>query len=428
MSLNRVLAVGGKRPLIEAARSHGLEVVHLQSPAGFDAATAELCAFTVVADFEDIGLAVELARGIDAIRPFVAAVAINEEALLPVAHINEALGRPGVAVRTVELLTDKWKMRTLLNEAGVSEVAARTGRTRADLEDFADRHGFDFIVKPVAGSASYGVSRIGSTEDIGRVWARMTDLGFTGFLMEEFLDGREISVEAFSFNGRHVVLGCTDKETNTGFMEMAHSIPARLGESERGAVVDLVTRFLDTVGLTDGPTHTEVKLTAKGPKIIESHNRRGGDRINTMMKAVYDVDIEALTVAWAARVVEPLEAAPAPRAGAAVRFFEAAPGVVREVRGTENIAEQADVVEFHLNFRPGQRVPPLRWSLDRAGYLVVVRDEVADATEAARRYAAAITWDVDDIADSPEAAREADIALLRELDQTAKIDYARPVS
>jgi hypothetical protein len=37
--------------------------------------------------------------------------------------------------------------------------------------------------------------------------------------------------------------------------------------------------LLEAVGHRDGPAHTELKLTRNGPRIIESHNRQGGDRI-----------------------------------------------------------------------------------------------------------------------------------------------------
>ncbi|MGH3329720.1 MAG: hypothetical protein ACRDPJ_00315, partial [Nocardioidaceae bacterium] len=47
---------------------------------------------------------------------------------------------------------------------------------------------------------------------------------FDEFLMEEFLDGPEISVETLTFDRRHVVVAVTDKETGgPGFVEIGHS-------------------------------------------------------------------------------------------------------------------------------------------------------------------------------------------------------------
>ncbi|MYT32288.1 MULTISPECIES: ATP-grasp domain-containing protein [unclassified Streptomyces] len=314
-----VLLLGGNGSLLRKAQKLGLQVIHLQLAKEFTPDQAELTDLTVLLDYKDVEKAVEVARGLYAFRPFAAAVTLTEWAQLATAHINEALGLPGVSPRTVELVMDKFAMREQLNAAGVGEVGASRGRDRADVVDFAARYGYPFLVKPIAASGSYGVFRIDTPEDIDTVWDRLTALDFSTFLIEEFLEGREMGAEVLTFNGRHVLLGFTDKEFNADFMEMAHFSPAEVSPYERAELFAFVCRVLDTLGVNEGASHTELMLTANGPRVIETHTRRAGDRISELTRHVYGVDMESYTLGWHAGVLDELTESPQPKCGASVR-------------------------------------------------------------------------------------------------------------
>jgi len=156
-----------------------------------------------------------------------------------------------------------------------------------------------------------------------------------------------------------------------------------------------VKRFLDVVRLRDGASHTEVKLTAKGPRIVEGHNRRGGDRITEMVNFVYGIDLELATVAWPLGLMEPILDRPAARGGAAVRFFEAAQGTLLRVEGAEEARAMGEVAEFHVNFKPGNYLDTVRHSLDRPGYVTVFAEDVRKAVAVAEDSARTIRFVTD---------------------------------
>lgn len=221
----RVLVIGGKLKHVRKARELGLDVVHAQFPDEYDRGHWPYVDQALLLDYGDIDRLLPLAQALHEAYPFQAAVSLFELGLLPTARINEALGLGGESIATVELLLDKWRMRRHLAARGISPVASAVGRSAQDVREFVQAHGLPIIVKPIRESGSLGVFCIRDRADVDVVAERFRSLdghraardlscaeSFDEFLMEEFLDGPEISVETLTFDGRHVVVAVTDKE------------------------------------------------------------------------------------------------------------------------------------------------------------------------------------------------------------------------
>jgi biotin carboxylase len=383
--MKRILYIGGGREAQESlvkARDLGLEVVYIQRKRQFKDALLPYVDHVVLIDYGAIDVLIPVARTLHSLFPFVRAISLSEDALVPTAHVRDALGLPGNSLYTVRLLKDKWRMRQHLNARGFSPVAAAMAQSPADVTAFVREHGVPIILKPNDASGSLGIFRVDDVAQIDAVWPRIEALGLSSALMEEYLDGPEISVESVTFAGRHVVLAITDKLKMSNFVEIGHSIPAQLDGKTYQQVIELVTQFLDVVQLAEGPAHTEIKLTSRGPRIIESHNRPGGDRINELVRVAFGVDMKRIALGWPCGLVEPLEVAPRLESGAAVRFFTPTPGVIREVSGLDAVRDAEGVVELYLGVEVGDRVHPVTESYDRVGWVVC---RGATALEANRR-------------------------------------------
>jgi biotin carboxylase len=255
---------------------------------------------------------------------------------------------------------------------------------RDSLLEFGARAGYPFIVKPTDATASFGVLRVDSPGDVDAAWERIramlgnrTDRGSTlftvrEFLMEAYVDGPEFSVESFSFDGRHVTVAITEKLVAPGlYTELGHTMPARLDAVAASAITDAVGRFLDAIGLTDGPTHTEVRVGPDGPVVIESHNRVGGDLINELTEAATGVDMAGLAVGWPLRLVPELPSTVTAKAGACIRFLHRDTGVVAAVSGLDEVRAHPDVIAASITAAPGDAVRALRDNWDRLGYVAV---------------------------------------------------------
>jgi biotin carboxylase len=383
----RVLIIGGKSKLLKRSKDLGLEVIYVQKKELFRTAFLPYVDQVFLMDYENLDVLLPLARTLHEVLPFGYVTSVTEPGLIPAAAVNDALGLPGNSLETASLLKDKWAMRQRLNDLGLSLVAARLGRTEQDLTAFVRDYGLPIFIKPVDSTGSYGVLSVRQTADLALAGQHIRELGLTSFVIEEYLEGPEVSVESCSFDGQHVIMAITDKYILPNCVEIGHSVPAQLTDDLEKEVCDLVTAFLDAVGLKDGPAHTELKLTPHGPRIVESHNRVGGDKISDLVEIAYGVDMAYLTLAWAFGEIAAPGRPVAPQAGAAVRFFAPPPGIVREISGVQEVQDREEVVEIKVYVEVGDRVPPVRQSEDRSGHITVKGKDVQHAIKACEQLA-----------------------------------------
>ncbi|MFN2351591.1 MAG: acetyl-CoA carboxylase biotin carboxylase subunit family protein, partial [Kiritimatiellia bacterium] len=162
------------------------------------------------------------------IRPVGVVSIASEVAAATVNYLASALGLPGNSRECSRLTGNKHSMRQALLTAGVPGPAFQLA-SESVIQDLPLR--FPLIVKPVDRSGSRGVTLVEIPRALPAaiVWAR--EQSFCGdAIIEEYLEGRELSIEAVSFQGQHHVLQFTDKQTGgpPHFVEVAHHQPAAL--------------------------------------------------------------------------------------------------------------------------------------------------------------------------------------------------------
>jgi biotin carboxylase len=390
-----LLLVGGTDDTVAKAAELGLRVLLLQHPTKTTPVQKRLADVVRVVDYTRWELVEPVVRALRAGPGFVVALSLTEPGLENAARVNDLFGLGGTSHEVALRFRDKHVMRRHLAGADPAAVRAEPLRDRSGLDTFGARHGYPFIVKPTDATASIGVQRVAAPADADRVWARVRRLSGTrtdrvsslfvlrDFLMEEYLDGPEYSVETFSFAGRHVVVAITEKFTDPGhFAELGHALPARLPDGTAEEVRASVSRFLDLMGFADGVCHTEIRIGGNGPRVIESHNRIAGDAIPELVRSAYGIDLTTLALGWPFGLVDELPDRPRPRGGAAVRALVGRGGRVWSVEGVEEALRQDGVLDVRISAEPGDRVRPLRDNWDRLGLVAVAGP---DTTAAVRR-------------------------------------------
>jgi biotin carboxylase len=395
MKNKTLLLVGGTDDMVRKAKALGLRVLVLQHPERAAAAPCPSADVLRIVDYTDLAAVAAAAGELRESDGFAAAVSFNEPALEAAGHVNDLFGLGGTGLAVTRRMRDKWAMRRALDGSGLAPVGAAPLTERAGIDRFADRYGYPLIVKPADGTASYGVFRLDGPRDADAVWQQVTalrghrmqrasmPLSVGDFIIEQYVDGAEFSVECFSFAGRHVVIAVTEKLTaDEHFAELGHLMPARLDAQAEAALREATSRLLDAVGLRDGLSHTEIRLGRDGPAIIETHNRFGGDGIQRLVEGAFGIDLMTYLAGWPFRLVPELPDIPRPVRAASTVMLTAEPGRVESITGVDEALAAPDVLDVQLWVEPGDPVRPLRDNWDRLALVAVTG---ADAGTAYRR-------------------------------------------
>lgn len=223
----------------------------------------------------------------------------DEARIVHTAEVAAALGLPGDPAATARC-RDKHQTRQALAAAGVAQPHS----TRVDSLDEAlveaDRLAYPVILKPTDLALSHGVLKVDGPEKLREAYEYINSIKHGGIpdwkpriLLEEYVSGEEISVDSAVHEGVVTPLCLAHKEI--GYepycIEVGHYVHADEPLLRDPVLLKLLHDTHRALGFRDGITHTEIMLTATGPKIIEVNGRLGGDMIPYLGLRASGVDV-----------------------------------------------------------------------------------------------------------------------------------------
>ncbi len=222
---------------------------------------------------------------------------------------------------------DKHLTREALAAARVPQPQSILVVSVAEALAAADQIGYPVVLKPRALAASLGVVRVDTPEQLAAqfLFARDTTVpgawNYPEVLVEECLTDPEISVDSAVYGGQVLPMFVARKEIGYPpyFEEIGHVVDGADPLLADPEILQVVQATHSALGFTDGMTHTELKLTHAGPKIIEVNARLGGDLIPYLGLRASGID-PGLAAAAVACGEHPQFAADRKLVGA-VRFF-----------------------------------------------------------------------------------------------------------
>ena len=200
-----------------------------------------------------------------------------------VAFVAEKMGLPGNTHQSAVKANNKFLMREAFIKGNVpcpwyKMVTSPDGINPSSLP-------YPLIVKPSDRSGSLGVEKVNNSTQLISAINKAVAVSFKKQAMvEEYIEGREISVEFISYKGLHYPLTITDKITTEAphFVELEHHQPSTLSQKMYSSIYEITQRALSSLGITDGASHSEFKITADGRiYIMEIGARMGGDFIGS---------------------------------------------------------------------------------------------------------------------------------------------------
>jgi len=328
----------------------------------------------------------------------------SEHALLATAVAAERLGLPFYGdPETVRVCQAKDEMRARYHAGGAPSPRFECVSTREDGKRAALRIGLPVVVKPTRGWGQRGV-RVVTTEAelesaLSAAFAATTQSAEPSCLVEEFIAGREFSVDAYTRGGRTEVLAVTERII-TGYPDppgitYAEVHPPAISASERSLVEDAASRGVAALGIERGPTYTQLRLGPGGPRLVETAFRLGGglDPEVTFLASGISLYRRIVGVALSRPEWEASAPEAAAHAGATGRFLVGKPGRVQAVTGLSLARALPNVIDAEVYVRPGELVHPLTDGSKRVGHVLAVGSSREDAEATAARAMHQITID-----------------------------------
>jgi biotin carboxylase len=345
------------------------------------------------------------ARGYDAILPTddptaeIAALATRE------------LGLRGNAPEAARTARNKRLLREALLAASVPCPRHQVFEETDAGERVAAQVSYPCVLKPLLCAASRGVMRADDPASFAIAWQRLTTLLATPalravedpdghrVLVEPFVAGEEVAVEAILQGGRLTVLAIFDKPDPLDgpfFEETLYVTPSRHPPATQRAIAEVTARAAAAIGLREGPVHAELRLSASGPVVIEVAARSiGGLCARTLRFSIGgsgQASLEEIVLRNALDL--PLGALEPPGAAGVMMIPIPRGGVLKAVHGEEAARAVPLVEDVVISAKPGQVLVPLPEGNAYLGFLFA-RGETPDAVEAAlRRSHAALRFDV----------------------------------
>lgn len=337
----------------------------------------------------------------------------HEPATEVTARLSGRLGLPSLSAQAAWLCRDKHAARRAFAEHGVPSAESRLVHGPEEALAAATEIGYPVIVKPRALVASFGVSlaedetqvrhafTVANKQVLNEPWNEKPP----GVLIEEYLNGPEISVDSLAVAGRVTPLIFAKKLL--GFPPYREEVGHIVGPAEAVCagqateVADVVLRAHAAIGVQHGATNAELKLTPSGVRVIELNGRSGGDCTGYLGYLASGVNL-ALGAAAAACGEEislySWRTPPGTSAGAAgIRFcYPAHAGVIRSLGFAAALQQLRHIDRLELMAHPGQRVEVREGRLynSRIAFAIVAGATTAQCADRLEQAATAFSCDI----------------------------------
>lgn len=379
-------------PAIEQAKKMGIKVIAVDmdpNAIGFEVEGVTREVISTI-DIENVLLAAK-SHKIDGIMTLA-----SDMPMRTVAVVAKEMGLVGISEETALKATNKAIMRETLKENGVpipQFFRIRNKNEYFKAIDYFKHNQVKCIVKPADNSGSRGVDLISdfiNNDSIDAAYEYSKQYSRGGeIVVEEYMEGPEVSVETLSINGVCHVIQITDKLTTGApyFVEMGHNEPSMLSQNIREDIAQIACDAVNAIGIKNGPSHTEIKITKDGPKIVELGARLGGDNITTHLVPL-STGVNLVECCIRVALGETPDFKSKFKKASAIRYLKTKAGIISAISGIDAAMKINGVCQISLVHHEGERVNEIRSSVDRVGFVIAqaeTSDQAIDICEQAIR-------------------------------------------
>ncbi len=205
----------------------------------------------------------------------------NELGNLIASRLAKKIGFNYNSEETVLNTLSKSKQRKLLSKLNLIKSPKST-TFQGSIESIESKLIYPLVVKPSNSSASRGISSVNNTSELIYAIKNAKQYLNSGddIIIEEFIDGIQISVETITANEKHYIAGITLEivSGSPDFIERSHFMSPEIHKKFFNLLVSPINELLTTINIKVGPCHIELKVKNNEIYLIEIASRAGGLR------------------------------------------------------------------------------------------------------------------------------------------------------
>ena len=307
-----------------------------------------------------------------------------------VAFVTDALGLPGTSLDSALNATDKFRMRKVLADAGVRVpkfvVLAASDLTEQGLSESLSTVGLPAVVKPADSMGARGVVRVDDVASaLSHSLSAVSHSATRRVVVEGYVDGPEFSIDALVYDGVTQITGFADRHIvfPPHFIEIGHTIPTALDDSEKNLVIAEFMRGVSALGINYGAAKGDMKISDEGAVVGEIAARLSG---GYMSGWTFPLSSGVELTAKAIRIA--LGEAPGSLETvwdrtSAERAVISIPGTVEAVAGIDRVRAEPGICEVFQSVSAGQEVRLPTSNVEKCGNVISVGDTRAIAVHTA---------------------------------------------
>lgn len=296
-------------------------------------------------------------------------------------------GTPYVYPKDAFAALDKAAFHAVVAASGIADYGWAASSDPDEVAAKAAELHFPLVIKPVDGSGSKGVTRVTSPDDLPTAVAHArTYSASQTVIAEEFVEGRQLTIDLFLRDGRSRMTCIKEQELVAGGFVVRRISTVELPSAEHDQLEASAERLCRALGIVNGPANFDLVLGADGRgRIIEANPRLSGDSIPRLHAAAYGVNVVGALVALA--LGEPFvdHLVPTRNEHAAVELVGSPLVTDGELVAWEGVAEARNIpgiTDVVLYAKPGDLVRPHDQSGHKIGMFIAAGPSVADVSSA----------------------------------------------
>lgn len=294
-----------------------------------------------------------------------------------VAFLSQKLHLPGNKESIVKKYTNKYLSRQYASTIGIPIPLFTSAKQLSEIKQFTKKYR-PAIIKPCDSQSSKGIHLITTDTTDNALESFLSDaLSYSQTkeaIVEEFIQGYEITVEGFCANGKHAVLAISKKRHFKTGIASSLTYPAPLPEEIKQEIIRADNRYVENSGLNFGITHAEyiVNEDTKTFALVEIACRGGGTLISSdIIPWVSGFDTyKSLLACLKGEAMDVSTIIPQERS-AELHFFDFGDGEITKISGIEEARNIKGVQRLDFDYHCGDTIHGCRDDRSRQGFCIV---------------------------------------------------------